>query len=185
MAISMATQAEPTDIYEPTGIERRLYCSLDALGVAFEPQYPVGYYRLDSYLPAYKLAIEVDGCDWHGCLLCGLDSDWDRERRARDTNRDRRLLAVYGIATVRLAGHDMTYDGQALATVRAALVVAGVLASEEQEPAPETRTPERQDDQPERKEHEHSRREQRGHHARRQELARRSVPCEQREEQSA
>ena len=35
-------------------------------------EYLVGYYRVDEALPELKLAVEMDGCYWHGCLQCGF-----------------------------------------------------------------------------------------------------------------
>lgn len=32
----------------------------------------VGHYRVDEGFPNVKLAVEVDGCYWHGCVECGL-----------------------------------------------------------------------------------------------------------------
>jgi very-short-patch-repair endonuclease len=34
-------------------------------------EFLVGYYRVDEALPDSKIAIEVDGCYWHGCSECG------------------------------------------------------------------------------------------------------------------
>jgi very-short-patch-repair endonuclease len=124
--------------YEPTWIERRLYGALDALGVAYRPQHPVGWYTLDAYLPAHRVAVEADGCMWHGCLECGYDEARDRGRRARDARRDKRLFTGHAIFTVRIPGHDLDCaDAPALRAVSAALERAGVLHGDERsEPPP-------------------------------------------------
>ncbi len=170
--------------YTPTWLERRLYAALDSLGIAYEPQYPVGVYTIDAFLPTHSLAIEADGCSFHACLACGYDTPDDQSKRERDKVRDRRLLLCHGIATIRIWGHDLNHDEQALNSVRAALRAAGVLPpAEGSEPAPDTPEPETsthedQADQPERKEHtehEHHERPYRGHHERQQALARKAT----------
>jgi very-short-patch-repair endonuclease len=37
----------------------------------FVTEYEVGYYSIDEALPRLQLAVEVDGCYWHGCVVCG------------------------------------------------------------------------------------------------------------------
>lgn len=123
----VTTEPSTPATYQPTGIERRLYAALDALGVAFIPQHPAGNFTLDAYLPQHRLAIESDGCSWHSCADCGFTgTPWDERRRKRDRRRDELLLMHYAIATIRLWGHDLESDAEALSTVRAALVRHGI-----------------------------------------------------------
>jgi DNA mismatch endonuclease (patch repair protein) len=36
-------------------------------------EHSIGHYRVDEALPDLKLAIEIDGCYWHGCAQCGFE----------------------------------------------------------------------------------------------------------------
>lgn len=47
-------------------------------GVAgFMTEYPVGFYSVDEAHPQLKIAVEVDGCYWHGCEVCGFQGVGD------------------------------------------------------------------------------------------------------------
>jgi very-short-patch-repair endonuclease len=35
-------------------------------------EFSIGYYRVDEAIPDKKVAIEIDGCYWHGCSKCGF-----------------------------------------------------------------------------------------------------------------
>lgn len=39
--------------------------------VGFVTEHPVGWYSIDEARVDLKLAVEVDGCWWHGCVVCG------------------------------------------------------------------------------------------------------------------
>jgi very-short-patch-repair endonuclease len=41
----------------------------------FITEYTFGYYSIDEADPVAKIAVEVDGCYWHGCSTCGFDGD--------------------------------------------------------------------------------------------------------------
>lgn len=60
------------------------------------PQYPLNGYRLDFALPDHKLAVEVDGHDYHKT----------KEQRSSDAKRDRSLLKQ-GWTTLRFTGSDV------------------------------------------------------------------------------
>jgi very-short-patch-repair endonuclease len=38
----------------------------------FQTEFEVGFYAIDEARPDLKLALEIDGCYWHGCLTCGF-----------------------------------------------------------------------------------------------------------------
>jgi len=79
------------------------------LGAKFRRQHPVDEFIPDFYCEALRLAIEVDGKQ-HDAT------------EAYDDWRDRRLLSVYGITTVRIAAAVVSKEtGQALYLVRAAI----------------------------------------------------------------
>lgn len=62
----------------------------------FELQAAIGAYDIDVYFPAERLAVEVDGAEFH--------------ESARDRTRDRILLRRYGIATARLPAREVWRD---------------------------------------------------------------------------
>lgn len=63
------------------------------------PQYAINGYRLDFAWPDYKLAVEVDGHDYHKT----------KEQRSYDAKRDRDLLKL-GWTTLRFTGSDVFRD---------------------------------------------------------------------------
>ena len=69
--------------------ERRLWTALrrKSFGVRVRPQFPIGPYVLDFYIPRLRLCIEVDG-------------DFHTQDKERDDARDEFLLER-GIETVR------------------------------------------------------------------------------------
>lgn len=58
-----------------TPIERSLWNAFRTSGMEAKPQFGVGPYRVDFGFPAYRLAVECDGRDWH-------DAERDRARDA-------------------------------------------------------------------------------------------------------
>jgi very-short-patch-repair endonuclease len=50
---------------EPTTIELELYEFLTAVKIDYVPQFQIGPYTVDAYIPCQKLAIEADGKYWH------------------------------------------------------------------------------------------------------------------------
>ena len=64
----------------------RLEEALLKAGVPVEREYSVRYYHVDEAVVAEKLAIEVDGCYWHGCSVCGFPAQpWTRALDRRRT----------------------------------------------------------------------------------------------------
>lgn len=81
-------------IQYPTSIESLLYAALDQMGIAYEPQFGMGRYVVDAWLPVTQTIIEADGAYWH--------SRPDRQER------DRKLTAFAerrGYVLVRLDEH--------------------------------------------------------------------------------
>lgn len=55
-----------------SNLHLRFKKSLEGAGLeGFVTEYPVRWYSLDEARPDLKLAVEVDGCYWHGCPSCG------------------------------------------------------------------------------------------------------------------
>jgi very-short-patch-repair endonuclease len=60
------------------------------------PQFTISHYRVDFAIPKYKIAIEIDGHEWHST----------KSQKARDAKRDRFLLSD-GWITVRFTGSEI------------------------------------------------------------------------------
>lgn len=75
-------------------IEKKFYQEMLCAGIdGYEFQYPIFGYRLDVAFPALKLAVELDGYEFHS----------SKEARNNDTARDRKFSAN-GWAVVRFTG---------------------------------------------------------------------------------
>lgn len=61
-----------------TSIERIVAARLDASGIPYLVQQPLGVYFVDFYLPEMRTVIDVQGCYWHGCIPCGYGHMTDR-----------------------------------------------------------------------------------------------------------
>ena len=49
----------------PSSLERTVGSLLEALGIEFIPQHPIGRYVVDFIVPSKKIVIECDGSFWH------------------------------------------------------------------------------------------------------------------------
>ena len=78
--------------FESTSLERRLWALLADFPTV-ETQRRFGRYRVDAYLPEYRLAFEADGHRWH------RDKAGAPER---DAARDAWILENHGVIVVRL-----------------------------------------------------------------------------------
>lgn len=56
---------------KPSRLEVQVMGLLDALGIEYIHQYEVDMNHVDFYVPSRNLIIEVYGCYWHQCELCG------------------------------------------------------------------------------------------------------------------
>lgn len=66
--------------------------ALDACGIVYQRQLPIGRYRADFYLPATHTIVEIQGCYWHACLQCGYTDTSHQKVRQKDATRRRFLL---------------------------------------------------------------------------------------------
>jgi very-short-patch-repair endonuclease len=73
----------------PSGIERATWCLLDALGVEYVTQHPIGPYIADVFVRSKNLVIECDGAYWH------------QKTQDRDAQRDAYMIAL-GYTVLRL-----------------------------------------------------------------------------------
>lgn len=73
----------------------------------FITEHEVGFYSIDEAMPGIQLAVEVDGCWWHGCHVCGHPGVGAiRSCDARKTS----YLTNRGWTIIRLAEHDIKAD---------------------------------------------------------------------------
>lgn len=82
----------------------RPHLSLKAALVAagwseFVTEFEIGYFSIDEALPRLKLAVEMDGCYWHGCEECGFPgfgetATYDKRKTTYLTNLGWSILRV-------------------------------------------------------------------------------------------
>ena len=77
-------------------IEKLFFDACKAEMIFMEPQYPVGKYRIDFALPLQKIAVEIDGHDYHKT----------KEQRTKDAARDR-WLTINGWTVIRFTGSEV------------------------------------------------------------------------------
>jgi len=73
----------------------------------FQTEYEVGYYSIDEAQPELKLAVEVDGCYWHGCAECGFPGVAGTQRVDRSKTT---YLTKRGWTVLRVKGHEVRAD---------------------------------------------------------------------------
>lgn len=73
----------------------------------------------DIYFPAYKIAIFLDGCFWHGCLECGhipkTNNAYWKTKICRTIERDHQkseVLKDQGYLVIRFWEHELSQDIQ-------------------------------------------------------------------------
>jgi very-short-patch-repair endonuclease len=93
---------------EPSPLEVDLLAALYFYGLTPLVQHELHGYRPDFYFEDARLAVEVDGRDWH---------DW-----RRDLDRDQHL-ARHGIKTLRFRGSEVWRDPVACAQATAKMIV--------------------------------------------------------------
>jgi DNA mismatch endonuclease (patch repair protein) len=85
----------------------------------------------DFVFPAYRVAVFVDGCFWHGCPLHGsvpkTNRAFWRAKLRRNIDRDRlvnRTLKTLGWKTLRLWQHDLRHRRRVVRRIQASLECA-------------------------------------------------------------
>jgi very-short-patch-repair endonuclease len=87
---------------------RVLEMALLAAGVqGLVREYRIGFYHVDEALPHLALAIEVDGCYWHGCSVCGFPGHPGTQALDR---RKTTYLCCKGWRVLRIPEHCITQD---------------------------------------------------------------------------
>lgn len=75
--------------------------------VGFESEYIYGPYSIDEADPYAKIAIEIDGCYWHGCNTCGYNGD--RRIKAIDARKNA-FLKNRGWVVFHVKEHEIKKD---------------------------------------------------------------------------
>lgn len=88
---------------QPSGLERTVAAILDALGIAYQPQAPLGWYHVDFLLLEQRVVLECDGTYWHG-----------RPQQIEDDRRRDAWLNRHGYTVVRLKEADIRRDAKGL-----------------------------------------------------------------------
>lgn len=74
-----------------TSLELKFEEMLKSKNISYKKQYRVGRYKADFYLLDHNLLVEVNGCYWHQCELCGHNSGHHgktaKEHRESDLKR--------------------------------------------------------------------------------------------------
>ena len=104
LSLEMAAHAR-SHIQKTSRLHRHFKQSLVAAGVGgLITEYPIGFYSIDEAHPELKIAIEVDGCYWHGCSVCGFKGVGDIVQLDRRKNT---YLTRRGWMVLRLSGHEI------------------------------------------------------------------------------
>lgn len=101
---------------QDTAIEMAVRRTLYSYGFRYRIQYPVPCFprrTIDIAFPSRKLAVNIDGCFWHGCErhrpMPRSNSDWWRRKINENRERDRQTdlhLAASGWKTLRFWEHE-------------------------------------------------------------------------------
>jgi very-short-patch-repair endonuclease len=84
---------------QPSSLERKVYDWLDEDKIKFTREKPIGrHLHVDIFLEP-NICIELNGCHWHGCLICNKDLSKDQKvAQQKDARR---------YHTIRRIGHDV------------------------------------------------------------------------------
>lgn len=102
-----------------SSIHLSLKRELERKGVFTRTEYKVGYFSIDEALPIRKVAIEVDGCYWHGCDVCGFEGK--KSARISDKRKDT-YLSNKGWKVIRIKEHEINRSVEACADKIVALL---------------------------------------------------------------
>jgi len=98
--------------------EQLVYSILSSLGCRFERQAEISGYeklagrkhRYDAIIRTRRLALEVDGCWYHGCKECFSEpKSWQLQARRRDTEIDQ-FTTLLGWRIARIKIHDLQVE---------------------------------------------------------------------------
>jgi len=105
---------------------RRFKVALLGAGISgFITEFEVAFYAIDEAHPELKIAIEVDGCYWHGCTRCGFPGVGNNPRRDKSKTT---FLRNRGWEVFRFPTHELKEDlGGCVTAVQEALEQRGAI----------------------------------------------------------
>jgi very-short-patch-repair endonuclease len=100
-----------------SSIERIGYAVLDALGVAYDPQFVIGgKFCVDAFIPSHGIVVQFDGDYWHGNPEKFPKPDARQQKRMRlDVSQDAYMVAC-GYRVLRFWGSDLQHNLDAVTT---------------------------------------------------------------------
>lgn len=91
-----------------TKLHLRMRDALVEVGVqGMQTEYQHYWYSIDEAIPEFKIAIEVDGCYWHGCTVCNLPGV---EPTRNVDSRKTTFLRNGGWTLIRIPEHEIEAD---------------------------------------------------------------------------
>lgn len=85
---------------QPSSLEKKVYDWLDDDGIKFKREKAVGrHMHVDVFLEP-KTCIELNGCHWHGCLICNKDLSKDQKVAQQKDARRYYLIRKLGFDIV-------------------------------------------------------------------------------------
>lgn len=75
--------------------------------INFITEYEYGPYSIDEADPLAKIAVEIDGCYWHGCVRCGFEGD---KRIKLIDKKKTTYLKNRGWVIIRIKEHEIKKD---------------------------------------------------------------------------
>ena len=86
-------------LLKPDTIERGL--------IGFITEFEYGHYAIDEADPLAKIAVEIDGCYWHGCVRCDFEGD---KRIKLIDKKKTTYLKNRGWVIIRIKEHEIKKD---------------------------------------------------------------------------
>lgn len=81
------------DRNKPSKLHLRIKAAMDAAGLTnFKTHQVVGHFCLDEADPNQKIAVEINGCYWHGCPKCYPDATKLKKRQSQGRANDERRM---------------------------------------------------------------------------------------------
>ena len=102
-AVKQWLESPPGRRYSGTVPELLVQGALASVGIAFEAQFKLGGALYDFAVESKRILIEVDGCYWHNCDLCGYAN---ARPEAYKTDKRKNTLALRaGWRLIRIPEH--------------------------------------------------------------------------------
>ena len=87
---------------KPSGLHLRVKHALSVAGILSATHVQVGHYVVDEADLDRKIAVEINGCYWHGCSICQIAGS----KPGRNDNAKRSYLSNHGWTLIEIWEHD-------------------------------------------------------------------------------